>query len=142
MTAVAAIAITGPVVAETAAPKQKTASPTATLYRVDEGVFDLQQGDVIDLTDRKVTLHFVNKQDQKRAVEEQTIDVTINADYSKTWNLQVGHRFDFKNGYKNYGIARPGGIIMKDKTKCYLDLIKVTVPKGAPMIATFRFECD
>lgn len=135
------VAFAAPTLAETPAPKQKSSSPTATLYRVDEGVFELRQGEMIDLTDRKVTLHFAKKQNVELAQEQQIISVNISADYSHTWDLEVGHRFDFKNGYKNYGIAKPGGILMKDKAKCFLDLVDVAVPKGAPMIATFRFEC-
>lgn len=110
-----------------------TSSPTAVLYRVDEGMFDLRRGQSIDLTDRKVLLAIPLQQSPTLA-ETKAINFTLNG---QSYFLKPGERLNLKNVYTE-GIGK----IFADKTVCYFDLIDVAVPKGAQPVATFRFECN
>lgn len=113
-------------------PKQVTASPTATLYRVDEGMFDIRRGQSLDLTDRKVLLSFPAS------------STPIDATKKSIWLALLGHEFIVSPGQrfdlKNNSILKRE--TFADKTECYFDLIDVAVPKGAPPVATLRFECN
>ncbi|MEQ1697381.1 MAG: hypothetical protein ABL901_16235 [Hyphomicrobiaceae bacterium] len=114
-----------------AAPKQTTSSPTATLYRVDEGMFDIKRGQSIDLTDRKVLMTFTLDQHGNMA-ETKNINISFNGQ-SGYW--APGQRIDMRNWGQ---LAK----IFKDKSVCFLDYIDLAIPKGAQPIATFRFECN
>jgi hypothetical protein len=119
--------------ASAAASKQMTSSPTAVLYRVDEGMFDLRRGQSIDLTDRKILLTVKLEQSPDLA-ERKRIQFSI---MGLGWSAVPGERINLKQtGYETVNK------IFADKTVCYLDLIDVAVPKGAQPVATFRFECD
>lgn len=122
--------------AEATAPKQKSASTTATLYRVDDGLFDLRAGEVIDLTDRKILLSFLKNSPREQAEEYNQIRVNIAAgeQLSADQPMAVGRRFNLKADYASK--------LLKDKNSCFLDLVSVAIPKGAPMVATFRFSCE
>lgn len=124
-----------PLRAEDNSPKMMTSSPTAKLYRVDEGLFDIKLGEVLDLTDRKVLFSFpAQSDDNKREYirKNQAIKLSIN---SGPAYIEVGKRLDLKR----MGETRA---IFDDKSECYMDLIGLAIPKGAPVIATFRFQCD
>ena len=58
--------------AEDKTPKIKSSSPTAKLYRVDEGLFDIRLGDVLDITDNKILMAFPKNEQfsEKTMVEE------------------------------------------------------------------------
>ena len=122
--------------AENKAPKTKTSSPTAQLYRVDEGLFDIRLGDVLDLTDNKILMAFpVDRNSREAMVENKSIKIKIN---NISFGFTPGQRLNFKgSGYANY-IDK----YFKDYSECFIDLIGVTVPKGAPAIATFRLHCE
>lgn len=139
--ACAAVALAAPAAAQGSAPKQKSSSPMATLYRVDEGLFELRAGEIVDLTDRKVTLHVLKQQDAAAVESQQAIRVQISGIRSEDITLRIGQRLNFQD---RNGPARFFGLpdIMKDKTSCFLDFTNVSLPKGAAMIATFRFECN
>lgn len=117
--------------AANSAPKQVTSSVTATLYRIDEGMFDLRHGQSIDLTDRKVLLTFTVSQNAS-LLESKHIYLAING---TSQEMTPGRRLNLKT-------TNPFTKIFADKAECYLDLIDVAMPKGAPMVATFRFECS
>lgn len=137
------ILLAPPLKAEGNAPKMKTSSPTAKkmitssptakLYRVDEGIFDIKLGQVLDLTDRKVLMAFSNTMsgNTREAIKKnQSFRVLFN---SRQSSFSIGRRLDLKYEFKE---------IFKDKDECYLDLIGIATPKGAPVIATFRFHCE
>ncbi len=127
------ILLAPPLKAEGNAPKMKTSSPTAQLYRVDEGIFDIKLGQVLDLTDRKVLMAFSNtiSGNTREAIKKyQSFRVLFN---SSAVSFSLGQRLNLKSKFND---------IFKDKDECYLDLIGIATPKGAPVIATFRFHCE
>jgi hypothetical protein len=108
---------------------QRYLVPAAQLMRVDEGVFEVPADTTIDLTDRKILLSvttFLSGRDKK------CCNISFNGD-RESWRA-VGHRFDLKRirGTKSY---------VEDKAECFLDVIDVATPKGAPWLATFRLHC-
>lgn len=124
------ILLAPPLKAEGNASKMMTSSPTAKLYRVDEGIFDIKLGDVIDLTDRKVIFSFPVRRNARAELKTKRINIDIN---SRGFYLDIGKRLDIKDYFRE---------IFKDKDECYIDLIGVANPKGAPAIATLRFHCE
>lgn len=103
--------------------------PVAQLMRVDEGVFELDVGKTIDLTNRKILLsiHTVGTGNRMRCC-----DIRLNGD-RVLWNA-VGHRFDLKS-------LRSTKSFVEDKNECFLDLVDLALPKGMRGIATFRLHC-
>lgn len=99
--------------------------PVAKLMRVDEGVFELEIGKTIDLTDRKILLAVTYSGRRKECCR-----ITINGS-SVSWR-SVGARIDLK---------RQAAKFVEDKDVCYLDVIDMALPKGATGIATFRLHC-
>lgn len=97
----------------------------ALLYRVDDGVFQLTEGETIDLTDRHLLLAF---QQGKRCFE-----IVVNG--RKTC-IEVGERFDLTRK----SLFRLGDLF-SDKDSCFLDVVKLEDVKGADAIATFRLHC-
>lgn len=118
---------------------QSNEAGTAKLYRVDEGIFELREGELLDLTDRAISLHVPKNQNRELAESDQKIKVTLTSNRKREINLSVGDRVNLK-GRDGYGAYTDDSF--KDKAICNLDLIKVTVPKGAPVIGTFRFKCE
>ena len=122
--------------------KHKSSSPIAKpykvaasveLYRVDGGIFDFKVGEVMDLTDRKVLFSFPatdNSNTRKYLEERKEPCFHIN---SQTFCRKLGTRLDIKSYFSK---------IFKDKDTCFLDVIGLTLPKGAPAIATLRFYCE
>jgi hypothetical protein len=107
-------------------PAQKSTVPAGILMRVDEGVFDLQLGKTIDLTDRKVLLA-INLYGSQGACCE----IRLNGNrYIKS----VGDRLDLKD-------LRALASLFTDRSQCFLDIVDVIVPQGAPARATFRLHC-
>lgn len=102
--------------------------PHGTLMRVDEGVFRIEIGKSIDLTDRKVLLNikYVNKRDEIKCC-----NISLNGQ-SVQW--AIGSRIDLKR-------ERQTRDYFKDRNDCFLDIIDVLTPKGATGTATFRLHC-
>ena len=103
--------------------------PAAQLMRVDDGVFELEVGKTIDLTNRKILLTI---QARRRGRKMECCDIRINGD-RLLWH-SVGHRFDLKT-------IRVTRDVVADKTACFLDLVDLVTPKGGKWIATFRLAC-
>ena len=99
--------------------------PVAQLMRVDEGVFELEIGKTIDLTDRKILLAI--KYDSRR----RCCRITLNG---RRENYEIGTRIDLKQ-------ERNTKSFVADKEVCFLDVVDIADPKGAPGIATFRLHC-
>jgi hypothetical protein len=99
---------------------------------VTEGVFDLRLGEVKDLTDRRVTLTFPRRDNDPQRIEERDyIVVLINGN---SWSVNPGKRTNLKN-------FDAVGKTFSDMTECYLDLLRLTVPRGGTPVAQFRFHC-
>jgi hypothetical protein len=103
--------------------------PAAQLMRVDEGVFDVPVGGTIDLTDRKILLSVTSFTSGR---EKKCCTIMLNGDRI-TWRT-VGHRFDLKQ----LSATRQS---LYDKNQCFLDIVDVATPKGAPWLLTFRLHC-
>lgn len=99
--------------------------PAALLMRVDEGVFELEVGKSIDLTERKVLLNI----SFRRAGE--CCEIRINGQLVR-WT--VGGRIDLKreNSTQSY---------FSDRDQCFLDVVDLLIPKGTTAKATFRLHC-
>jgi len=123
---VSAISVVKPAVLIPVPEAKKYLVPVAQLMRVDEGVFELEVGKTIDLTDRKVLLGVVKR-------NSECCIITLNGDTIKTHSF-VGKRFNLKR-------ERSSASFVKDKDVCVLDVVDVALPKGAPGIFTFRLHC-
>lgn len=107
-------------------PEAKTyVVPAAQLMRVDDGVFELEIGKTIDLTDRKILLSM-------RCNDKGNCDITLNGERAR-WRA-VGSRIDLKK-------ERGTRDFVKDKSVCVLDVVDIALPKGADGVATFRIYC-
>jgi len=126
--------------APAAAPKQVSSSPTATLYRVDEGIFDIREGQTLDLTDRKILMAFrviSNAYERESFVERKQVRIYFSgAGRTLDNTFNQGQRLDLKNNTNYYPK------LFADKAECYLDLIDTAAPKGGTLVATFRFVCS
>lgn len=119
----------GPALAQ--APAKTEPVGQAALQRiVGDGVFELKQGKSIDLTKKEWLLTFKGEQNRD-SLERSQITIMI-AGYQHS--MTPGQRHDFKG----YSSTQKDA---KDKDKCFLDLVDVVAPKGAPATATFRFSC-
>jgi len=108
-------------------PARQYLVPAAQLMRVDEGVFELEIGKTIDLTDRKMLLSVTSRGSNKDCC-------TIAVNGSRVnWN-GVGSRIDLKRESSTRQFV-------EDKDVCYLDVVDIALPKGAAGIATFRLYC-
>lgn len=103
----------------------------AQLYRVDEGVFNLAEGETIDLGDHQWLLFFKEYRSKANCVA-----VAING---KTTCMAIGARTDFKNPAiaAFYTVTKD----VEDRDKCFLDVVRLVSRKGASPTATFRFHC-
>ncbi len=83
----------------------------------------------IDLTDRKILLSVTTDTSGR---EKKCCNIAFNGDRAP-WR-SVGRRFDLKSlrGTKRY---------VEDKAECFVDVVDVATPKGAPWLATFRLHC-
>ena len=100
----------------------------ALLHRAVAGVFQLDMGKSMDLTEQKILLSFreVYTKETKRIV------ISING---KTDVLDLGKRINFlkHNETKQF---------MEGYTSCFLDYTDLIMPKGVPPKATFRVHCE
>jgi hypothetical protein len=111
------------------APNQKSASVTATLYRVESGLFDAEADKVMDLTDRMIIFKWAAWNRSEANLKEKLIDVRFN---NQSIATRPAQRVDLKGMFREE---------LKDKGRCFIDLIDVIAPQGGAPIATFRFEC-
>lgn len=100
----------------------------AELYRVEEGVFQLKNGQSMDLTDRKVLFTFREVMPKRN----DRISVSVNGAREV---LKLGDRVDLK---KLRGTAK----YFEGNEECFVDFFKLLVPKGAAAIASFRLYCE
>lgn len=125
-------AVSGPASGQAPAVKQKSASVTATLYRVESGLFDAELGKVMDLTDRQVLFKwFLRDESAENLKKKKYIRVQLN---NKEIELNPGARLDLKNMYELKGD-------LEGKSRCLLDFIDAAFPNGGAAIATFRLNC-
>ncbi len=101
--------------------------PVAQHMRVDEGVFELEMGKTIDLTDRKILLSIRGK--RKDCCYMFLNGTPINRIYSRP-----GRRFNLKDETSTEKFV-------EDKDVCFLDILDIALPKGVPGIVTFRLHC-
>lgn len=112
------------------AAKQAAAAQPALMAIVGDGIFVLKEGSSLDLTKNEILLTMTRGQNRD-ALERGQVHLMFSG---QSHNMSVGSRLDLKD----WGSFRK---ILKDKDKCFLDLIDVVAPKGAPSAATFRFSC-
>lgn len=103
-------------------------SDNAQFLRVDEGIFEIQVGRTIDLTDKKLTF-MISRIENIDQPAHSIVSFRIGGD---SYSLEMGGRFD---------IRRHREKDLREYKFCYLDLIRVTEARGAPPSATFRLEC-
>lgn len=101
-------------------------SNKATLYRVEEGTFELNEGQTIDLTDKRVLLAF------RRG--RRCLEIVINGNEDC---MQVGKRYDLKWKHAPFHLGK----LFRDRRECFLDIIGLSNPKGAKAVASFRLYC-
>jgi len=114
---------------------EKLVVPAGKLMRVDEGVFDLKIGRTIDLTNRRMLLSIRYGREQK------CCRLTINGmtpqggEVIGDYNWSIGSRIDLK-------VMESTEEFVQDKNRCFLDIVDIVDPTGAPGTATFRLFCQ
>ena len=97
----------------------------APLYRAESGLFQLQEDQVMDLTDRMVVFKF------KRANQ-----IHLSLYFNGLPALvEKGQRIDLTKWTGTVGDA------FSDRKACFIDWIRSAKPRGAPEVAVFRFHC-
>ncbi len=104
----------------------------ALLHRVEEGVFQVQAGKSMDMTERKILLTFRGLYGHKRNKEEKKILITINGD---TEIVMPGKRIDLLK----HKVASKS---LEGYSECFVDYVGLITPKGVPAKATFRLHCE
>lgn len=105
-----------------------TQSDNARLMRIDEGIFELQVGRTVDLTDKKIMIMIEaiqNAEDPARA------RVVIRYP-GNTVGFEIGRRWNLKNTFSD---------TLREYRECFIDIVRVVAPRGAPASATLRMEC-
>lgn len=106
-------------------------APAAKLEVVTgQGLFELRLGKSVDLTKNQWLLSFVGD-NRPEGLAEGRVNIKLSG---ASWSMRIGDRLNLKTFNTTEKDA-------KDKDQCYLDLIEVVAPKGAPASATFRFHC-
>lgn len=106
-------------------------APAAKLEVVTgQGLFELRLGKSVDLTKNQWLLSFVGD-NRPESLADGRANIKI---AGAGWWMRTGDRLNLKTFNTTQKDA-------KDKDQCYLDLIEVVAPKGAPAVATFRFHC-
>lgn len=104
----------------------------ALLHRVEKGVFQVQAGKSMDMTERKILLTFRGLYGNKRKAEEKKIIITINGD---TEIVMPGKRIDLLK----HKVASKS---LEGYSECFVDYVGLITPKGVPAKATFRLHCE
>ena len=112
------------------AAKQAAAAQPALMAIVGDGIFILKEGSSLDLTKNEILMTMPRGQN-KDNLERGAVQLLVSG---QSLSMNLGGRFDLKTW-------SPTSKQVKDKDKCFLDLIDVVAPKGAPAAATFRFSC-
>jgi len=116
-----------------ASAQQKAAPGNSQHIAVTEGVFDLRLGEATDLTDRRVLLTFPRNNNRPEDVASRDyIVLVING--REMGGVSPGRRINLK------GLDAVGKTF-NDMAECYLDLLRLTVPKGGSPVAQLRFHC-
>lgn len=124
---------------------QLTPTPGATvvpldgsqLYRIEEGLFQIQQNQTVDITDRSIlfTIGYDKRRDQTLCMVNGNSNPCV-----------TGARIGFQSGV----VASGGGTYytkgikakdFEDKEQCFIDVVSIKKVKGAPIIGTFRLSC-
>lgn len=105
-----------------------SASDNAQFVRVDEGIFEIQVGRTIDLTDKKL-IFMLSRITDIETPSSARAQMTI---AGNNFSLGLAERLNLKNAFSND---------LRDYRNCWMDLIRVTDARGAPPSATFRMEC-
>lgn len=126
VTAIVAIAAFG----EVALAQATRPAPGAGLARIDDGVFELRQGNSVDLTKHAILLT-VRPDQSDRLIERGLFYVMIAGQQQQ---LSAGKRVDLK---RMRALERE----LKSTAQCFLDVVSFVAPKGAPATATFRLSC-
>lgn len=106
------------------------ANRPAELQMVTKGVFAMDVGNSIDLTDRGILLNLRAVADKPGDVVK-AISISINGG---NYSPAVGSRFDLKK-------IRNTQEFIKDIDVCMLDVVEASWPKGGTASATFRLMC-
>ncbi|MEM7775637.1 MAG: hypothetical protein AAF732_08515 [Pseudomonadota bacterium] len=131
LAAVASLVLMGPALAQQKVEVKSADAvlvPAAKLYRIDDGVFALRPGMSVDLTNRQILLTF---DPSPRSAREIDFAILVSG---RTMRVRAGTRVDFKR-------LRATEEFVKDKARCFLDVISYIKPRGAAPKATFRVSC-
>ncbi len=104
----------------------------ALLHRVEGGVFQVQVGKSMDMTERKILLTFRELYGHKRNADEKKILITINGDSEI---VRPGKRINLLK----HKIASKS---LEGYSDCFVDYVGLITPKGVPAKATFRLHCE
>jgi hypothetical protein len=122
-----AVVLSCPVLSQSGNQNLNSTGSSARYHWVEEGIFDLELGKTIDITDRRVILNlptnYISEPDQ--------VMLKVNGAPN---GMRTGDRFNLKS----FG---PTAQVFEDMKECYMDLLNITVPKGSKKTATFRFIC-
>lgn len=102
--------------------------PSATLYQVLDGVFRMEEGASVDLTDEHLLLTLVKG-------KADCIAVRLN---SRTSCVENGTRIDLKNSANAPFYIRG---MFEEKERCILDVFNLIDAKGQRASADFRLIC-
>ena len=108
-----------------------SASAPATHLRVDDGVFQLGDGQSIDLTDRRIL--FAMTANRSYRINAARASTSING---KSQAMNVGDRLDLK-------VFKPTKNFLTDKNICFIDFLRTEKALGDDrFVAVFRFFCE
>lgn len=107
------------------------AAEPAEFQMVKKGVFKMNAGESIDLTDRGI-LFRLGEVRGKPGEQPGGVELRVNGDGSV---YPIGYRIDLKR-------LRDTKEFVKDIANCYVDVVSATVAQGARPSATFRLMCE
>ena len=103
---------------------QVAVAPARLMAIIGDGVFEMRPGKSLDLTKSQILMTFVREWN-----EEVFLKIA-----GTEHRMKVGDRLDLKH----FGATTHQ---LQARDSCFLDLVEVVLPKGAPANATFRFSC-
>ncbi len=99
-------------------------------YRIDEGLFQINERQVVDVSDVKITFMFYNDGSDR----EPRFRFYISGSGTTVESLRVGQRVDFKR-------YRVTAQLIDDREQCFIDTIQLQATRGAKAVGVFRLEC-
>lgn len=105
-----------------------TLKDNANLVRIDSGIFEIQVGRTIDITDEKLIFMITSVQGF-----DDPANIRV--------NFIFGGRQDHINMGKRVNLKSMSDDLKKFK-RCNIDLVKAEEVRGAPASATFRLDCQ